>query len=140
LKQIRLETFSFVAAALACCACGAMHPKTAPKADAPAAAAAAAPAAAPAAPAPAPAEVAMPTGKTHKIWGVVSSVDASAGTVTITAHGRTRTLKIASGAKLTRGGEMTAIALSDVAAGDHVDLHVAGDVAASVHVKVIAAK
>jgi len=76
-----------------------------------------------------------------KVSGTVVSEDASAHTLTIKDyHGKTRTFRVAGAAKVTRGGAEKSVELSSLAAGERVHLKVGGDVAASVHVLVVAAK
>jgi len=131
-----LVTAAFAAAALlaACAPAKRAEPTVAPK---PAAPVAAAPAPVPAPPPPA----AMPSGTLIKVSGTVVSVDASAHTVTIKDyHGKTRVFRVAGAAKITKGGAEKAVDLSSLAAGDRVHLKTGGDVAASVHVMVVASK
>ncbi|HXT01964.1 MAG TPA: hypothetical protein VN915_14915 [Elusimicrobiota bacterium] len=123
------------AAVLAACA-------PAKRAPAPIPAKPAAPlAAAQPAPAPVPAAVAMPSGTLTRVGGTVVSEDAAAHYLTIKDYrGRTRTFRVAGAAKLTKGGDEESIGLASIAAGDRVKLKVGGDVVASAHVMVAAAK
>jgi hypothetical protein len=129
-----------LAAAVLGAACAAPQPKPAPAAMTPPAKAAPAPApVAAAAPDPAPAPVVAPKGPRHKFWGEVQSVDA--GTIVVKSRGgHTRTFRVAAAAKLTKGGDETAVAVSDIAAGAHVRVVYAGDVAVAVHVMIVAGK
>ena len=87
--------------------------------------------------APTTAAIPMPTGSLKRVGGVVVSADAAAQTLTIKDNnGHTRTFRIAGKARLTKGGDDSAIQLGDLAAGDRVRLKVGGDVAANVHVMV----
>jgi hypothetical protein len=134
----RSVLFAAVAALAAACASPSAKPAaSAAASSAPAAVAAAAPApaAAPAAPQPAPAP-ALPTGTLATLSGVASAVDPAAGTVTVSAKGTTRVLRVAEGAKLTKGGDWARIDLKAVAAGDRVSARYQDGVLASLHVKV----
>lgn len=125
----------------AAAACASPAPKPASAASAKPAApavAAAAPAAAPAQAAPAAAMPAMPK-KTHKLAVIVTAVDPAAGTITAKAHGATKVYRVAEGCKFTKGGDMKAVGLKEVAKGQHLTIAYAGDVLASVHVKILAA-
>lgn len=126
-------------AALAVTACAAAKPVSSPAQEGSAHAVpppvvAPSAAAAPAAPPPA---AAMPAGPLTRVGGVVVSEDASGRSLTIKDYnGRTRTFRIAGGARVTKGGAEAAVGLDGIAAGDRVRLKVGGDVAAVVHVLV----
>jgi hypothetical protein len=125
----------FLAAA---CAHGARKSPSSAAAPAPAAASAKTAEAPPAA-APARAAVAIPKGERRRLWAVVRSVDAAGGRLTVRdRRGKLRTLQVATKARLTKGGEHRRIGLADVRPGDRVTLSFVGDVAASVHVNVLA--
>jgi hypothetical protein len=81
-----------------------------------------------------------PNAPLRKLRGVVQNLEADTGTlVVMEPSGSTREFKVDATAKITKGGDFTAIALSDVNEGDHVTLGCRGTVVVSLHVKVIAA-
>lgn len=122
-----------VAAAFAVSACATARPASPPSPVKPAHAVPLAAAPAPQTPAP----IAMPIGQLARVGGVVVSVDAARRSLTIKDYsGRTRTFRIADGARLTKGGDEAAVGLDDIAAGGRVRLKVGGDVAASAHMMV----
>ena len=57
-----------------------------------------------------------------------------------TSNGSTQEFKMDAKAKITKGGDFVAIALSDVKEGDHVTLGCRGAAVVSLHVKVVAAQ
>lgn len=133
---MKIRVLSAVATAALAAACAAPKPKPSP-APAPARPSATAKSAAPApAATAAPAVVVAPKGPRHKFWGDVTAVAADGSTVTVKSRsGKTKTFRLASAAKLTKGGDdvkTTAPALS----GAHVRVTYAGDVAVAVHVLV----
>jgi hypothetical protein len=84
-----------------------------------------------------PPPAAMPVGSLTRAGGVVISEDAAGRSLTIKDYsGRTRTFRIAGGARVSKGGAEAAVALDGIKSGDRVRLKVGGDVAASVHVLV----
>lgn len=139
MNKFSVKTLPLLAAAFVCAACAAARPKPAPAAPVQAAAAPA-PAPVPAA-APAPAVVEVPAGKRRRFHAIVATIDPVAGTLTFRDRaGKSRTLRVATSAALTKGGDETKIPLAGVAVGDHVTLNVVADVAAAVHVNVIAGR
>jgi hypothetical protein len=80
-----------------------------------------------------------PKGPRHSLWGGVTAVDAAAGVVVVTDHrGYVHRFRVAAKAPLTKGGDRTAIALSDLSAGARVRVSYVDDVAVAVHVRVAA--
>ena len=125
-----------LAAAFAVSACASAKPAAPPTPAKPAHAAPLAAAPSPAA-TPQSALVAMPTAPLTRIGGIVVSEDVAAHTLTIKDYsGRTRSFRIASDARFTKGGSDAAVGMDVISAGDRVRLKVGGDVAASVHVMV----
>lgn len=124
-------------ASLAACA---SHQARVPAASAPAAKPAST-AAAPKSPdtAPAAAKTSAKTAKTHRLWGIVQSVDATNNKLSLkSSTGIVHELTLASGASITKGGENNKIALSDVKEGDKVTTHLDGTIAMDLHVNVTA--
>jgi hypothetical protein len=126
-------------------ACAGSPPKpapapSAPRAAAPAPASGAASAGAPAsASAAAAAAVVAPKGRRRTLWGGVASVDAAARIVVVTDHGGyEHRFRVAADAALTKGGDGSALALSDLSSGARVRVSYVDDVAVAVHLRVAA--
>ncbi|MFI5346322.1 MAG: hypothetical protein ACHQ51_08105 [Elusimicrobiota bacterium] len=132
----RVGLAATLAAACAFSACAGVKPARGP---APAVVSAA-PRSAPA-PAAAAASVPMPAVPLVRVGGIVVASDPAARSVTIRDYqGRTRAFRLADGARLTRGGDESAVSLDAVSAGDKIRLKVGGDVAAEAHVLVAPAR
>jgi hypothetical protein len=77
----------------------------------------------------------------QKLKGVLQSFDANTGALVVKGNdGATQEFKVDAKAKITKGGDFTAITLLDLKQGDHVALGYRGTVVVSLHVKVIAAQ
>lgn len=133
--------FAVLAAAVVGLAACAHQPRKTAAAAKPKAAEAA-PAVAAAAPAPAAAQavaaapVVAPKGDKRHVHGRVTAVDASEGTLAIRdSAGRAHHYRVATAAKLTKGGDDAAISLSDLKVGDHVTVWHVQDVAVSIHLR-----
>ena len=74
----------------------------------------------------------------HKLWGIVQSFDVATGKLVFKdRNGWAREFKVTAKAKVTKGGDFMAIALSDMKQGDHITLGYAGTAVESVHVNVL---
>jgi len=137
-KPVRSLPFVALSLAFGLSACASQQHKASPAQAtkaAPAAAASASRVEAPAAPV--AAATPEPTGKRHKVWGVVVSFDSASGKLAVKDKaGRVHRLQAWSGAKYTKGGERSAIAAGDIRSGDVVSVWRVGETAVDVHLNV----
>ncbi|MDE2039217.1 MAG: hypothetical protein KGO96_06485 [Elusimicrobia bacterium] len=75
---------------------------------------------------------------TRALWGIVVSLDARTGRLTIkNKHGRIHSLSVSTRTSVTEGGADKAISLAGVKLGDSVIVRASGDAARSIHVRVL---
>ena len=139
-KSVRSLPVVALSLAFGLSACASQQHKASPAGQAakqPAAAPAPVTAQAQPAAAPAVAATPAPTGKRHKVWGVVVSFDSASGKLAVKDKaGRVHHLQAWSGAKYTKGGERAAISAGDIHAGDLVTVWRVGEAAVDVHLNI----